>query len=407
MQASIFVTDDESAIRNSIVKRLTKRQHRVRGFQSGQELLTALEQEQPDLMLLDLRMPGMSGIDVLKDLRTKAPDAVVIILTAYGTVEDAVEAMKLDAYDFLIKTVDLQSVDPVVDRAIEYLALRRRVADEAAHDAAPYTWSGLVASSAAMADLLNRLRQVAQEPTMPVLLRGEMGTGKEYFSKVIHHNSLGSTGSFVGINCTALSPEEFKQEMLGYERGALEGIGEQKRGFLERAESGTVFLDEIGNLDTATQSHLLHVLQHRSFRRIGGTEDRAMNVRIIVATNHNLQEKISQGRFREDLFLHLTASTFSVPPLRDRLEDILPLTKQFMVKFGMKFGKVGIEIDADALDSLKRYPFPGNVRELQNVIERAMMLCKGKILRASDLGCASAVSTPEKLSLPALSPLTV
>ncbi|MDH5774004.1 MAG: sigma-54 dependent transcriptional regulator [Nitrospirota bacterium] len=407
MQASIFVTDDESAIRNAIVKRLSKRQHRVRGFQSGQELLTALEQEQPDLILLDLRMPGMSGIDVLKHLRTKAPDAVVIILTAYGTVEDAVEAMKLDAYDFLIKTVDLQSVDPVVDRAIEYLALRRRVADEAAHDAAPYAWSGLVASSAAMTDLLNRLRQVAQEPTMPMLLTGEMGTGKEYLAKVIHHNSVGSKGSFVGINCTALSPEQFTREMFGYERGALDGIDEHKRGFLERAETGTVFLDEIGNLDSATQSHLLHVLQDRSFRRIGGTEDRAMNVRIIVATNHNLQEEVSQGRFREDLFLHLTASTVIVPPLRNRLEDILPLTKQFMVKFGVKFGKEGIEIDADAIASLKQYPFPGNVRELQNVIERAMMLCKGKILRASDLACGSAASASERLALPVLSTIPV
>ena len=407
MQASIFVTDDESAIRKAIVKRLSKRQHQVRGFQSGQELLAALEQEQPDLILLDLKMPGMSGIDVLKHLRTKARDAVVIILTAYGTVEDAVEAMKLDAYDFLIKTVDLQSVEPVVDRAVEYLALRRQVAYQAEHDAAPYAWSGLVASSPAMAGLLIRMRQVVQDPTLPVLLAGEMGTGKEYLAQVIHHNSVGTKGPFVGINCTALSPEQFEREMLGYERGAFDGIDERKRGFLERAETGTVFLDEIGNLNLAAQSQLLQMLQHRSFRRLGGTEDLAMNVRIIVATNRNLKEEVSQGRFREDLFLHLTASTFVVPSLRDRLEDLLPLTKQFMVKFGVKLGKEGIEIDPDAIASLKQYPFPGNVRELQNVIERGMMLCKGKILRANDLPCSSAVSTPETHLMPPLTPITV
>jgi two-component system response regulator AtoC len=193
--------------------------------------------------------------------------------------------------------------------------------------------------------------------------------------------------------------------MLGYERGAFDGADERKRGFLERAETGTVFLDEIGNLDLANQSQLLQVLQHRSFRRLGGTEDMAMNVRIIVATSRNLKEEVSQGRFREDLFLHLTAPTFVVPSLRDRLEDLLPLTKQFMVKFGVKFGKEGIEIDPDAIAALKQYPFPGNVRELQNVIERAMMLCKGKILRASDLACGSAVSTPENHRVPHLIPM--
>jgi len=405
MQASIFVADDESAIRNAIVKRLSKRQHRVRGFQSGQELLTALEQEQPDLILLDLRMPGMSGIDVLKHLRTKARDAVVIILTAYGTVEDAVEAMKLDAYDFLIKTVDLQSVDPVVDRAIEYLALRRQVAYQAEHDAALFAWTGLVANSAVMTALLIRLRQVAQDPTLPVLLTGEMGTGKEYLAQVIHHNSVDIKGPLVGINCTSFSPEQFEREISGHERGAFDGANERKRGFLERAETGTVFLDEIGNLDFASQKLLLQVLQHRSFRRVGGTEDMPMNVRIIVATNRNLKEEVAQGNFREDLFLHLTPSTFVVPSLRDRLEDILPLTKQFMVKFGVKFGKEGVDIDPEAIASLKKYSFPGNVRELQNVVERAMMLCKGKILRASDLPCGAAMATEGAHLLPHLTPM--
>jgi len=302
--------------------------------------------------------------------------------------------------------VDLQSLDPVVDRAIEYLALRRQVAYKAEHDAAPYAWSGLVVSSAIMAGLFFRIRQVAEDPTLPVLLTGEMGTGKEYLAQVIHHNSVGTKGPFVGINCTALSPEQFGREMFGYERRAFDGADERKRGFLEQAETGTVFLDEIGNLDLASQSQLLQVLQHRSFRRLGGTEDIVLDSRIIVATNRDLKEDVTRGRFREDLFLHLTASTFVVPSLRNRLEDVLPLTKQFMVKFGVKFGKEGVEIDPEAIAALKQYPFPGNVRELQNVIERAMMLCKGKILRASDLPCGAAMATDKERLLPHLTPMT-
>ncbi len=404
MQASIFVTDDESAVRKAIVKRLSRRQHQVRGFQSGDELLAALEQDQPDLILLDLKMPGMSGIEVLIQLRAKARDAVIIILTAYGTVEDAVEAMKLDAYDFLIKTVDLQGVDPVVDRALEYLSLRRRIAHEAENDAALYAWSGLVASSASMTDLLAQMREVAQDPTTTVLLMGEIGTGKEFFSHVIHHNGVRAKGPFVGINCTSLPQEQFEREIFGYERGAFAGAEQRKLGLMEQAESGTLFLDEIGELDLATQSKLLQVLRDRSFRRVGGTEDIAMDLRFIVATNRDLKKAVSEGRLREDLFLHLTASTLSLPPLRSRIEDIVPLTKRFIVKFGVKFGKEGVEIDPEAIAILERYPFPGNVRELQNVIERAMILCKGKTLTASDIPCGDTFSSRGSQLLPIPNP---
>lgn len=385
MQASIFVTDDESAVRKALVKRLSRRQHQVRAFQSGDELLAALEQDQPDLILLDLKMPGMSGIEALKQLRTKARDAVVIILTAYGTVEDAVEAMKLGAYDFLIKTVDLQGVEPVVDQAVEYLSLRRRVAYEAEHEAAQYGWSGLVTSSAPMNDLLAQVREVAQSPTTTVLLMGENGTGKEFLARVIHHNGAHATGPFVGINCTSLPRERFERELFGYERGAFAGADQRKLGLLEQAESGTLFLDEIGDLDLAMQSTLLHVLRDRSFHRAGGTEHMAVNARCIVATKRDLKKEVSEGRFREDLFVHLTASTCVLPPLRSRIEDMGPLSKRFMVKFGVKFGKDVVELDPGAIAVLNGYPFPGNVRELQNVIERAMMLCKGKTLTASDL----------------------
>jgi two-component system response regulator AtoC len=385
MQASIFVTDDEPALRNALVKRLSRRQHRVRAFQSGDELLAALERDLPDLILLDLKMPGMTGIEVLEALRTKARDALVIILTAYGTVEDAVEAMKLGAYDFLIKTVDLEGVEPVIDRALEYLLLRRRVTYAAEYDADQYGLDGLVASSASMKNLLAQVRDAAQNPKTTVLLMGETGAGKEFLARVIHHNGARTKGPFVKINCTTILPELFERDLFGYERGAFAGAEQRKLGLLEQAETGTLLLDEVGDLNLAMQAKLLGVMEDRSFRRVGGTEDITGDFRVIVASSRDLKQEVSAGRFREDLYYRLNVLAFRVPPLRNGVEDIVPLSKRFMVKYGMELGKEVVEIDPAAIAVLERYPFPGNVRELQNVIERAMILCKGKILTAGDL----------------------
>jgi two-component system response regulator AtoC len=384
MQASIFVVDDESAVRNALVKRLTRLQHHVRAFQSGEELLGALEREQPDLILLDLKMNGMSGIDVLKELRTMARDTVVIILTAYGTVEDAVDAMKLSAYEFLIKTVDLEGVEPVVNRAVENLSLRRRVAYEAQHEAALYAWPGLVAGGGPMTDLLTRARAVAQDSTT-VLLMGEAGTGKKFLARVIHHNSIRARGPFVGINGKSFPRERFERELFGNDQGVFAGAEQRTRGAIEQAESGTLFLDEIGDLDLAMQSRLLEVFRKRSFRRMGGTNHIATNCRLIVATSRDLEKDVSEGRFREDLFSYLTPSALVLPPLRQRIEDILPLSKHFMAQYGIKLGKDVNEIDAAAVGLLEQYSYPGNVRELHGVIERAMILCRGNTLMAGDL----------------------
>jgi len=385
MQASIFVTDDEPALRNAIVKRLTRRQHRVRAFQSGDELLAAVEQDIPDLILLDLKMPGMTGLEVLAALRTKARSALVIILTAYGTVEDAVEAMKLGAYDFLIKTVDLEGVEPVIDRALEYLILRRRVAYAAEYDADHYAIADLVAHSAVMKNLLAQVRDAAANPKTTVLLTGETGAGKEFLARVIHHNGARATGPFVKINCTAIVPELLERDLFGYERGAFAGAEQRKLGLLEQAETGTLFLDEIANLDSGMQGKLLRILEDRSFRRVGGTEDMKGDFRVIVASSRNLKQEVEAGHFREDLFFRLNVITFLLPPLRSRVEDIAPLSKRFIVTYGLELGKDVVAIDPAALAILERYPFPGNIRELQNIIERAMISCKGKVLTIGDL----------------------
>ncbi|HJU06489.1 MAG TPA: sigma-54 dependent transcriptional regulator [Nitrospiraceae bacterium] len=385
MKATIFVTDDEPAIRSALVKRLSRRQHRVSGFESGEALINALDREAPDLILLDLKMPGLSGLDTLKALRPKSPQSLVILLTAYGTVQDAVEAMKLGAYDFLIKSVDFEGMDQVVERALELLELRHRLAYQSERDGDQFAMDSLVAESAAMQHLVAQVREVAHNPKSSVLLLGETGTGKEFIARVLHHNGPRARGPFVGVNCMAIPRELFESELFGYERGAFTGAHQRKLGLLERAEGGTLFLDEIGDLDLAMQAKLLRVLQERSFRRLGGMEDIAVDFRLIAATNRDLKKDVASGHFREDLYFRLNVVVFELPPLRKRLEDVIPLAMRALVRYGQEFGKEVLEIDVEARDLLERYAYPGNIRELQNIIERAVIFCHGKTLTASCL----------------------
>jgi two-component system response regulator AtoC len=383
MQATIYVTDDEPAIRSAIVKRLSRRHHTVTGLESGEELVRAVTQHPPDLILLDLKMPGMGGIEALRQIRPLAPQTLVIMLTAYGTVENAVEAMRLGAYDFLIKSVDLSGVDPVVDRALEFLALRHRVEFAMEDQNSAYALSNIEVRSPAMQLLLGQVRDVAQNAKATVLLQGETGSGKEFLARVIHSNGPRATGPFVAVNCTAIPKELFESELFGYERGAFTGAHQRKRGLLEKAEGGTLFLDEIGDLDPAMQAKLLRVLQERTFRRLGGTEDLSVDFRLMTATNRDLKKDTARGTFREDLFFRLNVVTFELPSLRVRT-DILPLCMQAMLRFGKEFGKEVLDIEPEAQELLQRYSYPGNIRELQNIIERAMILCHDKTLTA---GC--------------------
>ena len=385
MRATIFVTDDEPAIRAAIVKRLSRRHHRVVGYESGEALLKAVEQDPPDLVMLDLKMLGLSGLDTLKQLRPLVPHALVVMLTAYGTVQDAVESMKLGAYDFLIKTVDLEGIDPVVDRALDFLTLRRRLEFEQEHESNQYALANVDARSPAMKQLLAQVRDVANNPKSTVLLQGETGTGKEFLARVLHHNGPRASGPFIGVNCTAIPKELFESELFGYERGAFTGAHQRKVGLLEKADGGTLFLDEIGDLDLSMQAKLLRVLQERSFRRLGGTDDILVDFRLMTATNRDLKKEATKGTFREDLYFRLNVVSFELPPLRARVEDILPLSMGAIVRFGKEFGKEVLDIDPEAQMLLERYSFPGNIRELQNIIERAMILCHDKTLTVNSL----------------------
>ena len=385
MRATIFVTDDDEVVRQAITRRLAKRQHDIRGFDSGEALLEALDHDMPDIIFLDLKMTGLSGLETLKQVRSKTQQALVILLTAYGTVENAVEAMRLGAYDFLIKSVDLSGVDPVIDRALQYLTLRRRVDFETQDRPGRYSLESVVSNSPSMKELVGQVQEMAQNLKTTVLLFGETGTGKEFVARVLHHNGPRAQGPFVGVNCTAIPQELFESELFGYERGAFTGAHQRKPGLCEQAEGGTLFLDEIGDLNPAMQAKLLRVLQERSFKRLGGRQDIDVDFRLVAATNRDLRKEVAQGNFREDLFFRLNVVSLDLPPLRQRVEDIIPLGLQTLVRHSQDLGKDVTAIDPDAQQFLERYQYPGNIRELQNIIERAVIFCRGKSLTSGDL----------------------
>ena len=385
MRAIVFVADDEQVIRAAIVKRLIRQGHFAVGYESGEALLQGLEQKLPELVFLDLKMPGISGLDTLKQVRQLAPSAIVIMLTAYGTVPNAVEAMKLGAYDFLIKTVDLEGVDAVTTRAIEVLTLRRRLESEVGDQANQFHLNNLEAYSPVMKQLLEQVRGVAENPKSSVMLLGETGTGKEFLARVIHHNGPRASGPFVGVNCTAIPKDLFESELFGYERGAFTGANQRKLGLLEKAEGGTLFLDEIGDLDLSMQAKLLRVIQERSFRRLGSNDDLGVDFRLVTATNREIKKDVERGLFREDLYFRLNVVMFEIPPLRKRVEDILPLCQRTIMRFAKEFGKPVPEMDPEARSILQEYQYPGNIRELENILERAMIFCSSQTLAANYL----------------------
>ena len=385
MRATIFVTDDDEVVRQAISRRLAKRHQDIRSFDSGEALLVALDSDLPDIILLDLKMTGMSGLETLKHVRSKTQQVLVILLTAYGTVEDAVEAMRLGAYDFLIKSVDLSGVEPVIDRALEYLTLRRRIDFETQDRPGRYALQNVVSNSPSMRELVGQIQEMAQNHKTTVLLFGETGTGKEFVARVLHHNGPRAKGPFVGVNCTAIPQELFESELFGYERGAFTGAHQRKPGLCEQAEGGTLFLDEIGDLNPTMQAKLLRVLQERSFKRLGGRQDIDVDFRLIAATNRDLRKEVAQGAFREDLFFRLHVVSLDLPPLRNRIEDIIPLSLQTLVRHSKDLGKDVAAIDPEAQQLLERYPYPGNIRELENIIERAVIFCRGQSLTSGDL----------------------
>ncbi|HXW04138.1 MAG TPA: sigma-54 dependent transcriptional regulator [Vicinamibacterales bacterium] len=373
MPSRILVVDDEQLVRWSLVERLTEDGHDVLEAGTARDALARCGPD-IDLVLLDYRLPDSDGLQVLKQIKASDPDILVILLTAYTNVETAVEAMKQGAYHYANKPFNLDEISMLVAKALETTALRREVRALRASRSEPYALDRIVGDSPAMQSLRGLLQRIAASPASTVLLTGESGTGKDLAAKVLHHNSSRSAKPFMNITCSALPETLLESELFGHERGAFTDARQQKIGLIESADGGTVFLDEIGEMVPALQAKLLRFLEEKAFKRVGGSADIRVDVRVVAATNRDLEDAVKQGRFREDLYYRLNVMQIHLPPLREHVSDVPELVTYYIDQFNREFRKQVRGITPEALEVLKGYRWPGNIRELRNAVERAMLL---------------------------------
>ncbi len=378
MKPRILVVDDELSMREFISILLEREGYEVITAGDAATALERLEHSAVDLVISDVKMPGLSGIDLLSRIKGSMPDTIVLMITAYSTTEQAVEAMKLGAYDYIAKPFKVEEIKVLVRNALEKreLKVENRVLREKVADASGF--SGIIGASAAMRDLFSMIRKVS-DSISTVLIQGESGTGKELAARAIHDNSPRAKKPFVAVNCGAIPETLIESELFGHVKGAFTGAVGDRSGLFEQGNSGTVFLDEIGELPLSMQSKLLRVLQEREVRRVGGSGTKKVDVRIVAASNRDLAEQVREGSFREDLYYRINVVQITMPPLRDRPEDI-PLLVEYMArKHGCKAGCKGGVIASDAMKALMNYHFPGNVRELENIVERSLVLNSSSI----------------------------
>jgi len=382
MSNRILIADDEPSNAKILGEELTDRGYTVETANNGSGTLKKVESSPPDLIILDYMMPDLSGLDVLKELRKRGNDTPVIMITAYGSIERAVEAMKEGAYDFITRPFEPDHMTLVVQKALERERLRREV--EILSEEIGQRYRLIVGESPKMKHTVNLAKKAASS-NATVLLLGESGTGKEIFARAIHNWSDRKGQPFVTINCVGLSKDLLESELFGHEQGAFTGAHHLKKGKMEVADGGTVFLDEAGDISPELQTKLLRFLQERDFERVGGTKSITVDIRIIAATNRDLEASIKGGLFREDLYHRLNVVPITLPPLRERKEDIPPLSQHFLQKYSIETRKHFSEITQEAKEKLLSYDWPGNVRELGNVIERAIVLGSGPTISIEDL----------------------
>ncbi len=387
MAPVILVAEDDARTRESLSRALTRVGYQTLTAADGAEALTILRSESVDILLTDLKMPGADGLAILEQVRADFPEIIVIILTAFGTVDVAVEAMKKGAYDFQTKPINLDKLELLLQHALEARRLVRENRELRLRLRETSGLKHLLGQSASMQRLREAIQQVAATDAA-VLILGETGTGKELVAQAIHYGGHRADRAFVKVSCAALPEGLLESELFGHERGAFTGARERKKGRFELAHGGTLFLDEVGDMSPPTQAKLLRVLQEQEFERVGGTETLRVDVRLIAATNRDLEGLVGEGAFREDLYYRLNVVPVPVPSLRERAEDIPALMAHFLRAFAERWGKPVPEVSGDALALLCRYSWPGNVRELQHVVESMLVFSKGGPITAADLPAA-------------------
>lgn len=382
--ADILVVEDEVNIRAALMTMLEKLGHRVRGAASGEEAQALLEDANANLVITDLKMQGIGGMELLRRIKQMRPDTEVVVMTAYGSIDTAVEAMRLGAYDYLTKPIDRERFPVVVEKALErhFLATENRQLRDRLETRTRF--EQMVGESEAMQRVYTLVEMVAGSD-VTVLLTGESGTGKELVARAIHHKSPRANGPFITLNCGALPENLFESELFGYEKGAFTGAMTTKVGRFELADGGTMLLDEVGELSLKSQVDFLRVLETKEFRRLGGTKVIKVDTRIIAATNRNLEEAVKQGDLREDLYYRLNVIPIGLPPLRERADDILLLVESFLHEFTSQHQREPKEVSREAMRLLRLYAWPGNIRQLRNVIERLVVTVRDKTIQSEYL----------------------
>jgi len=374
MAESILIIDDEVLTLNNLKRALEKEGYEILLADSGETGMEVFKQHRPNLVLVDLMLPGIDGIEVLRQIKRADANTVVIMITAYEILEKAVESMKLGAYDYLLKPFKISDLKMSVARALELQSLKIRVTETVETEKGKYYFDRIIAKNKKMKDVVETARKVAQLDKTTVLITGESGVGKELLARAIHYNSPRVDEQFIEINCAAIPEGLLESELFGYEPGAFTDARRRKIGFFEKADNGTIFLDEIADMPLPLQAKILKVLEERSFTRLGSTSQIKIDVRIITASNRDLKKLVKDGNFREDLFYRLNVVPLAILPLRDRKEDIIPLTLCFIIELNKELHRSFKGISEEAANIFLEYDWPGNVRELRNVIERIMAL---------------------------------